>query len=162
MNADAKKRAAGGLLDHVVGRSASQRGERVAVLVIGDAHVEIAVHTNTVPADVVALDRLGLDGLVRQVSCHRVHRVHNHGRCGGLLLKRLLTLFNVGQTLHQRLILFAQLLGLSLDVRELIGLSRAANARMAAAKITESSRRVGAAPLLGDLREKDLHLSSLG
>jgi hypothetical protein len=43
--------------------------------------------------------------------------------CRGLLLKLLLALLEIRETLGQRLVLFAELFGLSLDIRELIGVT---------------------------------------
>jgi hypothetical protein len=40
-----------------------------------------------------------------------------------LLFKLLLALFEIRETLGQRLVLFAELFGLSLDIRELIGVT---------------------------------------
>ena len=100
------------------------RGERAAVLLVGDAHVEVAVDANALDADVVVLDRLGLDRcLVGQIGCHRVDRTD--GRHGCLLgFESLLSLFDIGETLGHRRVLFTKLLGLSLDVRQLVGVSR--------------------------------------
>ena len=97
-------------------------GERRAVLDIGQAHIEVAVYADTLDADVVVLDGLCLDRcLVGQVGCHRVDRID--GRHDGLLrFKRLLALLDVGETLGHRRILFAELLGLSLDIRQLVGM----------------------------------------
>jgi len=41
----------------------------------------------------------------------------------GFASKRLLALLEIGETLGHRLVLFTKLLGLSLDIRELIGVA---------------------------------------
>ena len=124
VGANAEMRTVGGLLDHVVQRSAGQRVERVAVLDIGEAHVEVAVQTDAMPAQVVILRRLRLDRcLVGQIGRHRVHRIDGRHRYR-LRFESLLPLLEIGETLGHRLVLFAKLLGLSLDIRELIGVSR--------------------------------------
>ena len=75
------------------------------------------------PAHVVIFRRPCLDGgLVGQVGGHGVHRIH--GRRRRLRFKSLLALLKSGETLGHRLILFAKLLGLSLDIRELVGMCR--------------------------------------
>ena len=113
----------GSLLDRIVQRSAGQRVERGAMLFIGDAHVEVAVQTDAMPAHVVIFRRPRLDGgLVGQIGGHGVHRIR--GQRNGLRFKCLLALLKSGETLGHRLILFAKLLGLRLDIRELIGVSR--------------------------------------
>ena len=96
-----------------------QRSERRAVVLVGDTHVEVAVDADALDADVVVLQRLGLDRcLVGQVGGHRVHRIDDDRLLG---LKSLLTLLEIGDALGH---LFTQLLGLSLDVRKLIGVGR--------------------------------------
>ena len=75
------------------------------------------------PAQVVTLRRPCLDrGLVGQIGGHGVHRIHE--RHGGLRFKSLLPLLEIRKALRHRLVLFAKLLGLSLDIRELVGVSR--------------------------------------
>ena len=97
------------------------------MVLIGQTHVDIAVQTHAVPAQVVIrLDGRLDGGLVGQIGSHRFGEISARHclRRGLLLLKFLLTLFEIRETLGQCLVLFAKLFGLSLDVRELIGVSR--------------------------------------
>ena len=94
------------------------------MVLIVQAHVDVAVHTNAMPAQVV-IRRCGrLDGgLVGQIGGHCLGQIAaRHG--GLLLLNLLLTLLEIREALRQRLILFAKLLGLGLDIRELVGMAR--------------------------------------
>ncbi len=95
------------------------------MLLVTDAHVEGAVNANALPADVVIHRSRSLDvSLVGQVGGHRFGRID--ARCcslSRLLLKLLLTLFEIRKALHQHLVLIAKLLGLSLDIRKLIGVT---------------------------------------
>ncbi len=101
---------------------AATDSERCAVLDIGHTHIEVAVNADTLDADIVVLRRPGLDRrLVGQVGRHRVHRIDEHGLLG---FESLLALFKIGETLGHRCVLIAQLLGLSLDIRQLVGVSR--------------------------------------
>ena len=75
------------------------------------------------PAKVVVDRWHRLDGrLVGQIGGHRVNRIDGQDRGLGCF-EGLLALFEISEALGHRCILFTKLLGLSLDIRELIGVA---------------------------------------
>ena len=118
---DAEVRTKRVLRHQIVERGAGECADRRTMVLIRQTHIEVAVDANALDADVVVFNGPGLDrGLVGQIGRHRVHRIDGgHGRL--LRFERFLPLFEIGDALGH---LFTKLLRLSLDVRQLVGVSR--------------------------------------
>jgi hypothetical protein len=98
------------------------------VILVRHAHVDQAVQRNAMQRQAVIYRSLFVFRLVGEVGGHRIRGIRrsccNGGRLCGLRFKLALPSFKICDAFCQRPILFAQLFGLCLDVRNLIGMRR--------------------------------------
>ena len=91
------------------------------MILICQAHIDQAVKRNAVPGQAVIHRRLLVFRLVGGVI--RGHRIRRPRRNSRVRFKLALSPFNIRDAPGQRLILFSKLLGLSLNVRQFVGMA---------------------------------------